>query len=308
MNIHDLCCVGHITLDKIVTPKKTVHMPGGTSFYFSHAIKHFDDIDYTLVTALAESEMETVHELRSEGIDVAVMPSKHSVYFENIYGENQDNRKQRVLAKADPFTIDYLENIEARIFHLGSLLADDFSLDVIKYLSQKGLISADSQGYLREVRDTKVYAVDWEEKTEALKYIHFLKANEHEMEVLTGYTDVPNAAKQLYAWGVKEVLITLGSMGSVIYDGKTFCKIPAYKPKDIVDATGCGDTYMTGYLYQRAKGESIEKAGCFAAAMSTLKIEGSGPFKGTKEDVVRCMETAGQTLPDLNITFGSNRN
>ena len=140
MNIHDLCCVGHITLDKIVTPKKTVHMPGGTSFYFSHAIKHFDDIDYTLVTALAESEMKTVHELRSEGIDVAVMPSKHSVYFENIYGENQDNRKQRVLAKADPFTIDYLENINARIFHLGSLLADDFSLDVIKYLSRKGLI------------------------------------------------------------------------------------------------------------------------------------------------------------------------
>ena len=47
MNTHELCCVGHITLDKVVTPKNTVHMPGGTSFYFSHAIKHFDDIDYT---------------------------------------------------------------------------------------------------------------------------------------------------------------------------------------------------------------------------------------------------------------------
>ena len=103
MNTHELCCVGHITLDKVVTPKNTVHMPGGTSFYFSHAIKHFDDIDYTLVTALAESEMKTVEELRAEGIDVAVMPSKHTVYFENIYGENQDNRTQRVLAKADPF-------------------------------------------------------------------------------------------------------------------------------------------------------------------------------------------------------------
>ena len=84
MNTHELCCVGHITLDKVVTPKNTVHMPGGTSFYFSHAIKHFDDIDYTLVTALAESEMKTVEELRAEGIDVAVMPSKHTVYFENI--------------------------------------------------------------------------------------------------------------------------------------------------------------------------------------------------------------------------------
>ena len=116
MNTHELCCVGHITLDKVVTPKNTVHMPGGTSFYFSHAIKHFDDIDYTLVTALAESEMKTVEELRAEGIDVAVMPSKHTVYFENIYGENQDNRTQRVLAKADPFTVEYLENIDTKPF------------------------------------------------------------------------------------------------------------------------------------------------------------------------------------------------
>lgn len=297
--MHDLCCVGHITLDKVVTPKNTVHMPGGTSFYFSHAIRNLKDINYTLVTAIAESEMAVASDLRSKGIDVKVMPSKHSVYFENIYGENQDNRTQRVLAKADPFTVDYLEDIDARIYHLGSLLADDFSLDVIRFLSQKGLVSVDSQGYLREVREQNVYAVDWTEKKEALKYIHFLKANEHEMEVLTGYDDVAMAAKQLYDWGVKEVLITLGSMGSVIYDGTTFHKIPAYKPKEVVDATGCGDTYMTGYLYKRAKGAGIEESGRFAAAMSTLKIECLGPFKGTKEDIEHCLETAEQKMPEL---------
>lgn len=297
--MHDLCCVGHITLDKVVTPKNTVHMPGGTSFYFSHAIKHFDDIDFTLVTAIAESEMAVADDLRSKGIDVKVLPSKHSVYFENIYDENQDNRTQRVLAKADPFTVNQLEDTEAGIFHLGTLLADDFSLEVVKYLSEKGLVSVDSQGYLREVREQNVYAIDWAGKEEALQYIHFLKANEHEMEVLTGYSDVISAAKQLYAWGVKEVLITLGSLGSVIYDGETFYKIPAYKPKEVVDATGCGDTYMTGYLYKRAKGAGIEEAGRFAAAMSTLKIEGLGPFKGSKEDVIYCLNTAEQKMPEL---------
>ena len=297
--MHDLCCVGHITLDKVVTPKNTVHMPGGTSFYFSHAIRNLKDINYTLVTAIAESEMAVANDLQSKGIDVKVMPSKHSVYFENIYGENQDNRTQRVLAKADPFTVDYLEDIDARIYHLGSLLADDFSLDVIRFLSQKGLVSVDSQGYLREVREQNVYAVDWTEKKEALQYIHFLKANEHEMEVLTGYDDVAMAAKQLYDWGVKEVLITLGSMGSVIYDGTTFHMIPAYKPKEVVDATGCGDTYMTGYLYKRAKGAGIEEAGRFAAATSTLKIECLGPFKGTREDIEHCLETAEQRMPEL---------
>jgi sugar/nucleoside kinase (ribokinase family) len=298
-HVHELCCVGHITLDKVVTPQNTAYMPGGTSFYFSHAIKHFEDIDYFLFTALGESEMKVVDDLRGEGIRISVMPSKHSVYFENIYGENQDNRTQHVLAKADPFTIDYLKDVRAKIIHIGSLLADDFSPEVIRFLAGRGLLSADSQGYLREVRDTDVYAVDWVGKEEVLKNIHFLKANEHEMEVLTGFSEVVPAALQLYDWGVKEVLITLGGAGSVIYDGRTFYKIPAYKPEEVVNATGCGDTYMTGYLYRRAKGDGIEDAGRFAAAMATLKIQGMGPFTGTKDDILRCMQTARQILPEI---------
>lgn len=299
MHTYDLCCVGHITLDKVVTPKNTVYMPGGTSFYFTQAVKHLNDIDYKLATALGDTEMTVVETFSKEGIDVDVMPSKYSVYFENIYGENQDNRTQKVLAKADPFTVEFLKNIDSKIFHLGALLADDFSIDIIKFLSQKGLVSVDSQGYLREVRGTDVYPVDWTDKIEALRYIHFLKVNEHELEVLTGHTDIVKGAKLLNEWGVKEVLVTLGSMGSVIYDGQEFYKIPAYVPADVVDATGCGDTYTLGYLYQRSLNSDIEFAGKFAAAMATIKIESLGPFNGTKEDVIERINTAKQHMPEL---------
>lgn len=268
-------------------------MPGGTSYYFSHGISHLKDTKhYQLVTALAPSEFKAVEDIRAKGIKVTVIPSHRTVYFENTYGENQDNRSQRVLAKADPFTVEQLENINAHIFHLGSLLADDFSLDVVKYLSTKGILAVDAQGYLREVRGEKVYPIDWADKVEALKYIDILKVNEHEMEVLTGQTDIKQAALQLAEWGVKEVLITLGSLGSIIYAEGTFHKIPAYPPKDIVDATGCGDTYATGYLYMRNKGASYEEAGCFAAAMSTLKLEASGPFSKTEEDVWNIIRTS----------------
>lgn len=99
MNTHNLCCIGHITLDKIVTPKRTLHMPGGTSFYFAHGMSKLDTSDFLLVTALAVSEMDAVEEIRRKGIDVKVLPSTHSVYFENTYGENQNNRTQRVLQK-----------------------------------------------------------------------------------------------------------------------------------------------------------------------------------------------------------------
>ena len=282
----NICCVGHITLDKIVTPKSTIYMPGGCSYYFSHAISHLKDTGhFKLVTAVAESEMQAVEDIRAMGIDVKVLPSEHSVYFENIYGENQDNRTQRVLAKAAPFTIEGLKDVEAGIFYAGSLLADDLSTEVLQYLSSKGTLAVEAQGYLREVRDQHVYAIDWAEKKEALQYVDVLKVNEQEMEVLTGYSDPRKAAEQLAAWGVKEVLITLGSLGSLIYADGEFYTIPAYPPKELVDATGCGDTYVTGYLYMRNKGASYTEAGCFAAAMSTLKLEHSGPFNSSEDEV-----------------------
>lgn len=260
-------------------------MPGGTSYYFSHGISHLNDWkNYKLVTSLAPSEYSSVDELTGKGLNVEIIPSKKTVYFENSYGINQNNRTQRVLAKADPFTVEKIQHIEAKIFHLGSLLSDDFSLDVIKYLSKKGILSVDAQGYLREVRGENVYPIDWCEKKEALKYVHILKVNEHEAKVLTGLDDYQAAARQLAEWGVKEVLLTLGSEGSIIYAENSFYYIPAFPPKEVVDATGCGDTYMLGYLYMRNKGVSYEEAGCFAAALSTVKLEKSGPFSGTEED------------------------
>ena len=192
---------------------------------------------------MAPSEYKAVEDLRAKGIQVEVLPSRKTVYFENIYGENQDDRKQRVLAKADPFTVEELKDEEAKFFHLGSLLSDDFSLDVVKLLSGKGKLAVDAQGYLREVRGEQVYPTDWKDKRDALKYIDILKVNEHEAEVLTGFKDFKQAALQLAEWGVKEVLLTLGSLGSIIYAEGTFYKIPAYPAKNVVDATGCGDTY-----------------------------------------------------------------
>ncbi len=284
--MNNICCIGHITHDKIITPETEVDMPGGTSYYFAHAMYHLNGgKDFHLVTSLAPTDMQAVTDLRQLGVEVSVIPSRHTVYFENKYGENQNNRTQRVLAKADPFTVESLQGVKANVYHLGSLLADDFSLEVIKSLAERGVVSVDSQGYLREVRGEKVYAVDWKEKREALRHIDVLKVNEYEMEVLTGHSDAHDAALQLSEWGVKEVCVTLGDYGSVILENNHFYDVCAYPPLRVVDATGCGDTYSTGYLYMRSRGADPSEAGHFAAAMSTLKLEANGPFARTEDDV-----------------------
>lgn len=282
----DICCIGHITLDKVVNPSGQVNMPGGTSFYFSHAIAKLD-LRYGLVTAIAESEQYIVSDLRSAGIQVNALPSRFTVCFENIYGEDQDTRTQRVLQKADPFDVSSFKDVDARIYHLGPLLGDDISLSVIKYLSAKGLVSLDVQGFLRYVKNEDVRPTDWLEKTEGLPYIGILKANDEELAVLTSCKDIREGARIIAALGVNEVVVTLGSKGSLIYTGGVFYEIPAYAPDQVVDATGCGDTYMAGYLYMRSKNFDCVEAGKFGAAMATLKIESSGPFKGSLDDVKR---------------------
>lgn len=295
--MYDICCVGHITLDKVVTPKSTVHMAGGTAFYFSNAIRNME-VGYILVTALAHRDLDYVADLRAKGIEVRALPSAHTVYFENIYSENQDHRTQRVLQQADPFTTIQLRNIEASVYHLGPLLAGDIPVDLFRTLSARGKVSLDAQGYLRKVENKNVLPIDWADKKEALPYVDILKANEHEMAVLTGQTDPRAGARVLFDWGVKEVIITLGSKGSVIFTNGTFYDIPAYIPNtSVVDATGCGDTYMAGYLYKRVKGFGPQASGEFAAAMATLKIETSGPFTGTRETVSELLANRTKMMP-----------
>lgn len=286
----DICCIGHITRDKIITPESTVYMAGGTSFYMSYGISRLPKtVSYELVTKVGKGQLPEVEKMRQAGIDVRCYDSRHTVYFENKYGANSDNRTQRVLAKADPFTLEEMKPLEAKVFHLGSLLADDFSPEVVEYLSTKGRVSIDVQGYLREVVGEEVRAVEWKDKERILACTDILKLNEHEMEVITHSKNPRTVALQLADMGVKEVIITLGSYGSLIYCDGQFYEVPAYKPQMLVDATGCGDTYSTGYLWMRLQGASCEEAGRFAAAMCTLKLEHSGPFDKTLADIHRVM-------------------
>ncbi len=108
-------------------------MAGGNAFYFSNAVSRLD-VTFRLVTALATADMPSVYDLQSKGIDVTVLPSRHTVFFENIYSENQDNRSQRVIREADPFAASQFSDIQATFFHLGPLPAGDIPVDLIRSL------------------------------------------------------------------------------------------------------------------------------------------------------------------------------
>ena len=284
----DICCIGHITRDRIITqdPPMTTHCAGGSAYYMAWAIQALPhDIDFHMITSVSSEVMPEVEKLRQAGMHVTAYESDTNVFFENKYGANMDNRTQRVLAKSAPFTLNELKDEEARVYHLGTLLADDFTPETVEYLASKGDVSIDVQGYLREVVGQEVKACEWADKLRLLKHTAVLKVNEWECQTLTNMTDPYEAAQQINDWGVREVIVTLGGGGSIIFAEGQFYETPAYAPTKLVDATGCGDTYSAGYLYARARGMNYTESGQFAAAMCTLKLEHTGPFAHTIDDV-----------------------
>ncbi|MBQ7989378.1 MAG: ribokinase [Bacteroidaceae bacterium] len=285
----NICCVGHITRDHIVTPSIDTYCAGGTAYYVAWALQRLTS-DFSIVTAVSREVMPEVERMRQVGIEVVAFDSPANVFFENRYGENMDNRTQRVLAKSAPFTIKQLENVEADVFHLGTLLADDFAPEVVEYLATKGDVSIDVQGYMRYVSGEAVKPCDWSDKLRLLRHTAILKVNEHEYQSLTGLAEPHAAAEQIHDWGVREVIVTLGGGGSLIYADGRFYDTPAFPPRRLVDATGCGDTYSAGYLYCRSQGMDYDESGRFAAAMCTLKLERTGPFSHTLDDIRKIID------------------
>jgi len=303
----DITCIGHITRDVIVTPRHRATLPGGTAYYVAMALHNLPQVRCHLVTAVGHDSDEVVARLRERDVMVDVTDRTGTVTFENTYGNNRNNRSQRVTGGAAPFTASCVADIRADVVHVGTLLNGDCDLATLQAIAQNNRLSVDAQGLLRHVVDGRVEPCDWTWKREALPLIDILKVNEHEIVSLTGQHTAAQAARQLADWGAREVLITLGDRGSIIYcDGKLHA-IAAYKPQQCVDVTGCGDTYAAGYLYCRGQGASPDEAGHFAAAMATLKIERSGPFKGEIEDVNTVMREAHALTPPLpQITLDSD--
>jgi sugar/nucleoside kinase (ribokinase family) len=280
--VFDVCVVGHITQEIIrIAGRAEREMPGGTAYYTSLALRKAGLKVAVLTKASIGDRERLLHELRRAGVTVFWKPSAQTTLFENIYArEDLGARVQRVRSVAAPFSPSDLEGISATIFHVGPLTNLEISPDVLEAVSLRGnLVSLDIQGLLRRVTEGDVREEDWLDKERGLAYVDILKADDREAAVLSGEDDVETAALRLSRLGPTEVIITLGSKGSVIFAKGKFHHIPAFPPREVIDPTGCGDTYMGGYISQRVASNDIIQAGRFAASLASMKLEKFGPLR-----------------------------
>ena len=131
---------------------------------------------------------------------------------------------------------------------------------------------------------------------ELIALADFLIPNETELSLLTGMEvkDIPSAeqaARVLLGRGVKHVIVTLGSKGALIVEGKqvnTYASthIDTFKA-DVVDTTAAGDAFIGGFANALLENKSLQEAvryGCACGALATTKF-GAQPSLPTKEEV-----------------------
>lgn len=115
---------------------------------------------------------------------------------------------------------------------------------------------------------------------ELLSKVDILIPNETEFELLTGYNalderELDLGVKKLIDLGTSLVLITLGSKGSVLCDGKEKKYFKAQKV-EAVDTTAAGDSFIGGLLYSLSNDKSIDEGIVFASKVAALTVTKSG--------------------------------
>lgn len=92
----------------------------------------------------------------------------------------------------------------------------------------------------------------------------------------TGCNTAEEAARKLFElYKPKIVVITQGSKGGILYDGKSMVSYPVYKVK-AVDSNGSGDVFHGAFAAGLVKGYNFESCCYFASAVSALKCTGMG--------------------------------
>jgi len=89
---------------------------------------------------------------------------------------------------------------------------------------------------------------------------------------------------------VDTVIVSDGPKGVVASDGKTIVTAGMYQDVKVIDRTGAGDAFGSGFLSQWAQGKSLKDSIVFASANSTSVVTKIGAKKGILHKEVKLHE------------------
>jgi sugar/nucleoside kinase (ribokinase family) len=240
--------VGLVSLDRV---DGGIPRLGGAPWYAARALRLLDQPSIIVTKLAAEDASRGLHAL---GVPVAWRPASGTITFriENAADgralELEEAGEAWSVADVDEWVRDALAGCDW--VHAGALTGNDFPADVLAALRRGRRLSFDGQGLARS-SDLGPVALGSGFDREVLRHIDVLKLSQEEAEAIGVELD----ERGLRSLGVPEIVVTLGSKGSVVYADGLAERIPT-RPLDVLDPTGAGDQLTAAYVSYRSRGHA----------------------------------------------------
>jgi sugar/nucleoside kinase (ribokinase family) len=277
----DIVLIGHLARDENIVDGQGRVEAGGAVYFGSLALRR-QGLQVAIVTRLHEHDFPLLEELRAAGVQVYASAAPETSGIANYYDSaDMERRVCRPLGFAGPFSPDEIPDLSASIWAITPIIAGEVDLALLEEVARRGPVALDVQGFVRVREGPDLVFRPWPEMGTGLPLVTYLKVDRAEAELLTGQADLQAAAHQLAGYGPREIVLTESS-GVTVFAAGAFHRAP-FTSRSLVGRTGRGDTCFATYLGQRLA-VSPAKATRLAAAVTSLKQEQPGPWRGSLAD------------------------
>jgi sugar/nucleoside kinase (ribokinase family) len=257
--------VGLVSLDRV---DGGIPRLGGAPWYAAQALRLLDHPAVLVTKLAAEDSRRGLHAL---GLPVAWRAAPKTITFRIENGA--DGRAMELEERGEAWSRADAEGWVREALagcawvHAGALTGEDFSADVLAVLRRGRRLSFDGQGLTRSSGLGPV-TLGRDFDPELLRHIDLLKLSREEADALGLGLD----ERALRTLGVGEILVTLGSKGSVVYADGLAEHVPA-RTLAAHDPTGAGDQFAAAYLVYRSRRHSPVSAARLASEVVHRLLE-----------------------------------
>ena len=268
--------VGTVTLDTVETPSERVEdVLGGSGVYAAVAASFFKGSVQLIGVIGADFPSTYTDFLEVQGIDLQGLKridDGKSFRWGGRYSKDFNVRDTLFteLNVVTDFQPVLPETYKETPYLFLANNPPSLQLRIIEQATQPKLIACDTMDFwINEER----------EALEALlTRVDILILNDSEALLLTGDSNLMQAARLILRYGPKRVIIKKGEHGAISVTESSFFSVPAYPLTQVVDPTGAGDSFaggMMGYLASigNTSEEAIRSAMVYGTVVASFNIE-----------------------------------
>lgn len=181
------------------------------------------------------------------------------------------------------YQITYDESLKQRIQHskIVHFSCWPISRTPARHTLEKVLEEARSQGLFIGF-DPNYHPMIWQRGEDGIQYVKsiiskvdVIKPSEDDAERLFGKDEPAKQLEKFLELGAKLVIMTLGKDGAIVSNGKETIAFDSLAT-EVVDTTGAGDAFWSGFYAALIKGDTIREALYLGFAVSAYKLRYTG--------------------------------